>query len=210
MYPYLLSKFTNRYLTPEYIGQHKVFLALFNDFYLKGDTSYISAESRRAIFTWAYKFMANQPGDQAPALDLTDTAGNRVSLYNTYAPFTIVVFWDPLCSHCRDMLPRIDNIYKAKWNKLGLKVFAVNINSSSVNDMKEFIGTEHLSSDWLHTYEDKNAEQVQGNTQPGFRQLYDLYETPTLYLLDENKRILAKKMTLEQFDDLIAVKLKEK
>jgi hypothetical protein len=38
IYPYLLTKFTNKYLNPEYMGQDKVFLFLYENFYEKGDT----------------------------------------------------------------------------------------------------------------------------------------------------------------------------
>jgi hypothetical protein len=44
---------------------------------------------------------------------------------------------------------------------------------------------------------------------PSFKQLYDITQTPTLYLLDKDKRILAKKLTLEQLNDFLKVKLND-
>jgi hypothetical protein len=41
---------------------------------------------------------------------------------------------------------------------------------------------------------------------PSFRQLYDVTTTPTLYLLDKEKHIIAKKLTLQQLNDLLLVK----
>ena len=43
---------------------------------------------------------------------------------------------------------------------------------------------------------------------PSFKQLYDITQTPTLYLLDKEKRIIAKKLSLEQVNDLLQVKIK--
>jgi len=40
--------------------------------------------------------------------------------------------------------------------------------------------------------------------------LYDITQTPTLYLLDKEKRIIAKKLTLQQMDDLLQTKLRNK
>ena len=40
----------------------------------------------------------------------------------------------------------------------------------------------------------------------GYRQLYDVYQTPMLYLLDKNKRIIAKKLTYLQIDEVISLK----
>ena len=45
---------------------------------------------------------------------------------------------------------------------------------------------------------------------PGYRQLYDVTLTPTIYLLDKEKRIIAKKLTWQQLDELLQVKWKLK
>jgi hypothetical protein len=37
--------------------------------------------------------------------------------------------------------------------------------------------------------------------------LYDVIQTPTLYLLDKDKRIVAKKLTLEQLNDVLQMKI---
>ncbi len=115
MFQYLLGKFTDKYINPEIMGQDKVFLFLFDNYYSKGDTAWLKPDQRKYIFNRAYSLMANQLGEPAPTLDLTDTSGKTRSLYNLKAPFTFVVFWDPNCSHCKTEIPRIDSIYKAKW-----------------------------------------------------------------------------------------------
>ena len=43
---------------------------------------------------------------------------------------------------------------------------------------------------------------------PGYRQLYDVTLTPTLYLLDSEKRIIGKKLSWQQLDELLQVKWK--
>ncbi len=210
IYPYLLTKFTNKYVNPEYMGQDKVFLYLFNDFYSKGDTMFLNAASRKMIFDRAYSLMANQLGEPAPQLNLTDTFGVVKPMYNVQGKFTLVVFWDPHCGHCKEQIPRIDSMYNAKWKALGLKVYSVYVYNDNVPDWKKFI-TEKKLFDWTNVYQTKEAlEAEQKNNLPGFRQLYDARLTPTLYLLDENKRIIAKQLSIEQFDDVIAAKLKKK
>jgi len=211
MYPYLLTRFTNKYLNPEYMGQDKVFLYLFENFYAKGDTTFLNSSSRKMIFDRAYSMMANQLGSPAPALDLTDTSGKITSLYNLKGAFTLVVFWDPTCGHCKEELPKVDSFYKAKWKALGMQLYSVNIAEKTMDELKKFVHEKHFSNDWTHTYETKAARDAQQAAgQPNFRQLYDVFKTPTLYLLDDKKNIIAKQLTLEQFDNLIDVKLKNK
>jgi thiol-disulfide isomerase/thioredoxin len=210
MYPYLLTKFTNKYLNPEYMGQDKVFLYLFDNFYSKGDTSFLNPASRKTIFERAYSMMANQLGNPAPLLNLKDTTEKVVSLYGIKAPITLIVFWDPTCGHCKEEIPKIDSIYRAKWKAWGVSLYAVNIAEKTMPELKKFVNEKKLSSDWIHVYqpkEERDAEQAAG--QPNFRQLYDVLKTPTLYLLDEKKNIIAKQLSVEQFDDLIMTKLKK-
>lgn len=210
MYPFLLTKFTNKYINPEYMGQDKVFLYLFEDFYAKGDTVLLNADSRKSIRERAYSLMANQLGQMAPALDLTDTSGAATSLYSVNAPFTVVAFWDPNCGHCKEEIPRLDSIYKAKWKGYGIKVYSVDIYDNNLPEWKRFMKEKSLSPDWIQAYETKAAKTaVESAGKPNYRQLYDIYKTPTLYLLDKDKRIIAKQLSLSQFDDLIETKRKK-
>lgn len=208
MYPYLLMKFTNKYINPEYMGQDKVFLYLFENFYAKGDTSFLNAQSRKIIFDRAYSLMANQLGNPAPTLNLTDTSGKKQSLQAVQSNFIIVAFWDPTCGHCKEEIPRLDSLYKAKWKDLHIKIYSVNVNDNAIEEFKHFIKEKNLSNDWINVYQpkaEKEADIAAGKA--NFRQLYDVFKTPTYYLLDAQKNIIAKQLTLEQFDELIAVKM---
>jgi hypothetical protein len=208
MHDFLLGKFTDKYINPEYMGQDKVFLFLFENYYAKGDTAWLNEKQRKFVFDRAYSLMANQLNEPASPLELTDTAGSPVSLYSIKAPLTFIAFWDPHCSHCQAQIPRLDSFYEAKWQKERISVLAVCTNDNVVDDWKKFI-VEHKLNGWYHAYETKEKKnQLAQNNQPDYRQLYDISQTPTYFLLDENKRIIAKGLNLEQFDELIDAKLK--
>ncbi len=207
MYPYLLTKFTNKYINPEFMGQDKVFVYLFENFYAKGDTSILNPASRKTIIERAYSLMANQLGLPAPVLNLTDTTGKSVSLYNTKGAFTLVVFYDPNCGHCKEELPRLDSMYQAKWKSAGVTIFSVNIYENELPAWKKFIAEKKLSKDWVHAYQTKDARSAEEKAGvPNYRQLYDISKTPTLYLLDKDKHIVAKQLSLEQFDKIMEAK----
>lgn len=210
LYPYLLTKFTNKYMNPEYMGQDKVFVYLFEQHYLKGDTTYLNAASRKTIFERGYSMIANQLGQPAPVLDLTDSTGKPHALYDIKAPFTFVSFWDPHCGHCKETIPRVDSIFRARWKGLGVAQYAVNVDEKIIDDWKKFIQENKLEG-WTHVYQTKAARQLEEKAGlPNFRQLYDVKVTPTFYLLDKDKRIIAKQLTIEQFDELITERLKKK
>ena len=73
-------------------------------------------------------------------------------------------------------------------------------------DWLKFIGEHHLQN-WNNVYQTKamEAEGIAAQ-KPGYRQLYDVTLIPTLYLLDKEKHIVAKKLTWQQIDDFLKVK----
>ncbi len=207
---YLLGKFTDKYINPEIMGQDKVFLFLFENYFAKGDTLWLNQKQRKYIFDRAYSLMANQINLPAPQLDLKDTLGKTVSLYKVKAPFTFVAFWDPTCGHCKTEIPLVDSIYEAKWKQLGVAIFSVNVNESTFDDWKAFIKEHHLNG-WYHAWQTKEERLADDRAgRANFRQLYDISQTPTMYLLDAEKRIIAKKLSIEQYDALIEAKIKSK
>ncbi|PWU04680.1 MAG: hypothetical protein C5B52_00970, partial [Bacteroidetes bacterium] len=69
---------------------------------------------------------------------------------------------------------------------------------------------EHNLKDWIHVYQTQAAHDADYNAgRPSYKQLYDVYQTPMLYLLDGNKNIIAKKLNYEQLDEFLDVKMKK-
>jgi len=210
IYPFLLFKFTNKYISPEFMGQDKVFLHIYQNFFAKGDTVLLNEASKKSLRDRAYSLMANQLGLPAPILVLNDMNEKRFALHNVKANYTFIAFWDPTCSHCKVEIPKLDSIYKANWINHDIKVIAVNINAKEMTAWKTFIKEHHLEQ-WTNAYqtdEDLNKEIAEGRPTT-IRQLYDVFKTPTFYLLDKDKKIVAKNLTIEQFNDFIQSTLKK-
>jgi thiol-disulfide isomerase/thioredoxin len=210
IYPFLLFKFTNKYISPEFMGQDKVFVHIYQNFFAKGDTVLLNDASKKSIRERAYSLMANQLGLPAPLLVLNDEDEKRFALHNMKATFTLIAFWDPTCSHCKVEIPKLDSMYKASWMNNDIKLIAVNINNKEKAAWKAFI-KEHQLNKWINAYqtdEDLNKEIKEGKPTT-IRQLYDVYKTPTFYLLDKDKKIIAKNLSIEQFNDFIQSTLKK-
>lgn len=115
MYKFLLNWYTDEYINPKYMGQDKVFIHLFEKYHSKGLTAWLTDKQMEIITRRAYMQMANQLGEQAANLELLDTAGKPKPLYNLSSDYTVVIFWDPNCGHCKEEIPRLDSIYRASW-----------------------------------------------------------------------------------------------
>jgi len=210
IYPFLLFKFTNKYISPEFMGQDKVFVHLYQNFFAKGDTILLNDASKKSIRERAYSLMANQLGLPAPILVLNDLEEKRFSLYNMKAPYTFIAFWDPTCSHCKVEIPKLDSMYKANWINRDIKVIAVNINNKEKAAWKTFV-KEHKMDKWINAYQpDEDLyKEIQEGRPATIRQLYDVFKTPTFYLLDKDKKIVAKNLTIEQFNDFLESTIKK-
>ncbi len=207
MYKFLLNWLTDEYINPKYMGQDAVFVHLFEKYHSKGLSNWLNEKQMEVITRRAYMQMANLIGEKAANLEMIDPLGKPTSLYELNAAFTVVVFWDPNCGHCKEELPRIDSVYKSTWKAEKVKMFAVMTEYDTLAWTKYL--ADHKLSDWTHVYQTKEMEkEVSESKRPGFRQLYDVTMTPTLYLLDKEKRIIGKKLTWQQLNDLLQVKLK--
>lgn len=207
MKKFLLLKFTNRYLNQKYMWEDKVFVHLYEKYFSNQKYDWINEKGAQLISNRAYSLMANILGNAASNIILPDTADQRISLFAVNAPYTLVCFWDPTCSHCREILPRVDSIYRSSWKALGLKIYAVGRETDGTRaDWLHFIRQHHLQ-EWTHVFYSKAEEnaRIAQNT-PGYSQLYDIQSFPTLYLLDSEKRIVAKKLTFEQMNEVLKQK----
>lgn len=207
MYKFLLNWLTDEYIYPKYMGQDAVFVHLFEKYHSKGISNWLNEKQLTAITNRAYMVMSNLIGKKAADLEMVDTLGKSFPLYNVNAAYTVICFWDPTCSHCREEVPRLDSLYHAKWKQQGVKIYGV-LSENEKEKWLQFI-REHNLKDWIHVYQPEETKKaLEDSKRPGYKQLYDVTQTPTLYLLDKEKRIIAKKLTLQQMDDLLQTKLK--
>ena len=210
MYKFLLNWFTDEYISPKYMGQDAVFVHLYEQYHSKGITTWLNEKQHEAITRRAFMVMANLIGEKAADLEFVNTADKPTSLYNVEADYTVVVFWDPSCGHCKEEIPRIDSIYRANWQKKNVKIYAVLSEAEKLKGEWITYINAHNITDWINVYQTKESVEAETKEQkPSYRQLYDVTLTPTLYLLDKEKRIVAKKLTLEQINDLLEVKIKK-
>ena len=206
---FLLIKFVNRYLNQKYMWEDAIFVHLFEKYFAQKTYSWLNEKGLKIITERAYSLMANIMGTPAADIELPDSSGQIKSIYFDTASFTIVVFWDPTCGHCKEVLPKLDSFYQAKWKAAGLKIFAVAKETDGTKkDWINFINDQKLNA-WTNVYYSKADDKARtDNGIPGYSQLYDVMIFPTLYLLDKDKRIVAKKLTYQQIDEVLELKMK--
>lgn len=208
MFKFMLSSLTDKYVNPKYMGQDAVFVHLFEKYFLAGDADgWMNEQYKKFVYDRGYSMMSNRIGLKAAELQMMDTLGKPFLLSAVQAPFTVICFWDPTCGHCKEEVPKMDSIFQAKWRKNGVKLIGVMVDGGKQNWLK-FIKENKLSG-WTHIYQtDEMKDKIYKAGKPGFRQLYDVYQTPMAYLLDNNKNIIAKKLNYLQMDEFMEAKKK--
>ena len=209
MQRFLLLKFVNRYLNQKYMWEDAVFVHLFEKYFSQKTYPWLTEQGKKIITDRAYSLMANITGNPAANIELKDVNDKSISLYDIQSPFMVVTIWDPTCSHCKEMVPKLDSAYQATWKAMGVKMFAMAKETDGNKETWLSFIKQHKLTDWTHVYYSKEEEKKRVEAGiPGYSQLYDVQSFPTVYLLDKDKRIIAKKVTLEQINEILGYKLK--
>jgi len=203
MFKFLLSSLTDKYVNPQYMGHDAVFVYLFEKYYIPGMAdSWMNEKYRKFVFDRGYSLISNVIGNKGADFEYLDTAGRKGRLHTIPGNYTIVCFWDPTCGHCQEEVPRLDSMFQAKWRKQGVALFGMMTDGGKDNWLA-YIRKNGLKG-WVHGHQtDEMRDALYKAGKPGFRQLYDVYQTPILYLLDKEKRIVAKKLNYRQIDELM-------
>ena len=133
----------------------------------------------------------------APNFTLWTPDGKEVAMYDVKGKIKIIDFWASWCGPCRLENPNMVKLYQDFKDK-GLTVMSVSL------DEKKDKRTEAIQKDglkWLHLSDLKGwkGEIVK---------LYNIDGVPTIFVLDENNRIIAKNLRGEKLRAFVEERLK--
>ncbi len=131
-------------------------------------------------------------GKIAPPVEVPDLKGNNISLLALKNEFTLLVFWSSQCPHCTEMMPDLKAWYDKQKTKR-LEVFAISLDTNR-NAWTSFIKKEKLN--WI------NVSELKGYSGKAEDE-YNVYATPTMYLLDRDKKIIAKPITWRELEQAL-------
>jgi peroxiredoxin len=124
-------------------------------------------------------------GKPAPLFDYVNIQGEEKSLEKLDARATLLVFWSSWCGHCKEAMPELKAMYE-KYDDKGLEIVGISLDQQS-DQAKAFIN--ELALPWDNTI-DPSLSKV------NISEMYNITHTPTLYLLNKNKHIVAKPKTV--------------
>lgn len=193
LFKFLVANLTYRYETSKMICFDKVFVELSKKYYLQGEAFWIDDTTLDKFKERVAKLEPILCDKKAPNLSMQDTTLRGVkNLYDVDARYTIVFFMDPDCGHCKKEMKKLKEVYNRR-KDLDMEVYAV-FSDTSMKKMKKYIKEHEL--EWINVNGPRNL-----NTP--YHDLYDINSTPQIYILDEQKRILSKKLPAEHVEGLL-------
>ena len=136
-------------------------------------------------------------GKIAPDISIPDTNGSNVNFSDIPEDYTLVFFWASWCPHCTSMFPSLSKLYEEQKSKRW-EVLAVSIDSDREAWLDELRKNDFK---WINTSEVKGWNSKIAND-------YNIYATPTMFLLDKDRKIIAKPLTVRELvEDLKKIKL---
>jgi len=201
MFEYLVNDITYTYETSKIMGMYAVFVHMGEKYYATKQVTWLDSTQLYKVVDKATWLKYTVIGAQAPQLTMSDTSGRPVSLYDVKAKYTVVVFWEQGCGHCKKEIPELMEIYKDKLKAKGVAVYAIETEDKQP-EWKQFVKEHKL--DWFNVWEKDDYKRAVA------KKLYLVETTPTLVLLDENKVVKARQLGADQLEGYIDYLEKQK
>ena len=181
----------NHFRESEIMGHDAVMVKLADDIYLSGKAEWTTPEWRENLRKEVDRIRPNLIGQKGHELIMETFAGPYASLYDIKKDFTILYFWEPNCGHCQEATPKL-KVYYDKVKNDGIEVFTVCTQSDRAK-WEKYISDNNLT--WINGWDPKRLTN--------FDYYYNVQSTPTIYILDKNKVIIAKKLSVESIGPFI-------
>lgn len=212
MYRYMLITLFNHFAESKFMGMDVVYFHIAEYYYIP-DATWSSTEF---ISKLKENLDLNKPtliGQVAPNLLMRkippehfmmateDTTikkdphiGENFFIHDIQANYTILYFWEVDCGHCGKATPALYQVYSRLKDK-GVEVISVHVINTIEGKEKwvDFINDNHMY-DWINCWSPYSNE---------FRRTYNLQAYPQLFVFDRDKKIVAKRVTPEQAEQII-------
>jgi thiol-disulfide isomerase/thioredoxin len=185
---WFLTNFTER---SQIMGMDAAYVHLVNRYYASGEAFWIEESALQRLLNRVDLIESLLVGEVAPDITMYTPGGAPLSLHGVDATYVVVYFWESDCVHCQRETPALKELYE-QYRGNGLKVYAANIEGDA-ESWKRAI--DRYGLEWINVNDPGNRS--------GFREKYDIYGIPLIFLLDSEKRIVAKKISVEQLEGFL-------
>ncbi|NOR88603.1 MAG: redoxin domain-containing protein [Bacteroidales bacterium] len=193
LYKFSLWHLTIKYDESQIMGHDAILVHMSDQYFSKGKASWLHEGVVKNILDEADKRRSTLIGQKAPNLIMQDTNLKPISLYKLKNEYIVLYFWDPQCGHCKKETPQLVDFYNNFSKELDVEVYAVCADTNML-EMKKYIKSKKMS------FINVNGPRSYVND---YHDLYNIFSTPVIIVMDKNRNIIAKRLVSEQLPDFL-------
>ena len=199
VYSSVLSQLFNKYVNAEIMGMESLAVHIGEKYVLTGKATWLDSAAIAKVRDYVEHNRYSLIGMQAQELKMQSLAGPFESLYAINSPYLMLVFYEPGCGHCKEEMPKYYALFQ-KYRNQGVQAMAV-YTAYKYNDWLKYV-TENNFNDWINVWDGFNKED---NVSIGsrFREYYNVFTTPQVYLLDKDKKIIGRRLNSEVLGQIL-------
>ncbi|MDR2836466.1 MAG: DUF5106 domain-containing protein [Bacteroidales bacterium] len=197
MFQYTCSHIFNMFDTSRIMGYDAVMVSIAEEWYLSGKATWVDTAFLKKAAERVEKITPTKIGNIAYNLVRMQSFDDKYyTLHDIKADYMVVIFYEPSCGHCKKEIPLLISAYNDTLKAMGVKVFAM-YNQYDKPEWVEFIEKNSMNIDgWYNVWDGPRPHT-------NYRNYYDIYSTPTLFLLDKDKKIIAKRISVENIKEFL-------
>lgn len=212
MFKYLVHFFTFSAEKSQVMCMDKVFVALVDRYYSTGRADWLNEEQLKKVTDRAEDLRFALCGQRVPNIILPDTSQQVwKSLYDVDSEYTLLSIWESTCGHCKKEMPKLMELYE-EWHPKGLEIYAIG-NDFEPEPWLDYVRKKDIK-DWIHVSDNPQINASDSATalimagvttlqSLNFRTTFDVYATPKMFLLDRDKKVIAKQVGAEQIREIL-------
>lgn len=194
-FQFYLSYFLNTYANSKVVGQDGIYVHLVDNYYAKGKAEWVDEESLSKIVTEANKIRPTLIGKIAKDITVYRKDKTPISLSDIDSKYLILYFWAPDCGHCKKATPHVIDFYQKNKDSLDIEILAVcTKHRDKEPDCWDAVDEKGMDI-WI------NASDV--NHLSNFRSKYNVVQTPSIFILNEKREIIMKRIGAEYLDEVM-------
>jgi len=194
VFRFVLAEHVNKYAQSKTMGHDEVYVHLVQQYYDTGKAPWVDDENLKKMSESAANTASLLIGKIAPDIKMTNEEGDIIALSDIESTYTVLYFWRYDCKACKEGTPALVDFYNQFKDK-GVKIASVCLKSGSEEN-----------GCWSYINENGMSEMQNFTAGSYFAEIsnaFDIKSTPLIYILDENKKIIFKRLGTDQLESAI-------
>ncbi len=193
VYRFVVNKLLSNFEMSGKWSNDNIFVALANKYYLSGQAPWADSTFVQQLAFRVKMMTPTLLGKRIPTTVFTKMDGSQSFIIDTLqAKITLLYFWSSDCEHCKEYTPKLHDLYE-RYKDKGLRIVAITA-TTNFDEWQQYVKEQNYT-DWINGYYKGDYVQLLN--------LYDVYMTPRIFVINQNKTIIQKDLEVKSIEKII-------